>query len=325
VTRCGILLPSFDAVRSGEPPPIVAAARLAESLGFDAVWVGDHLACPAPGLDAAGVLSAAAAVTERIELGFSVMLLGLRPTAWAAKQLVTIDSLSGGRLLLGVGVGGEFPEEFAAAGVPVAERGARLNESLEVLGDLLAAKPVEHSGRTMQLRIGPLEPPISAIPPVYVGGRGEPALRRAARFGDMWLPMWLEPDVVAERSARLAELAEEQGRPAPGVAMLVGVNVDDDLAQARREAEAHLNGQYRLPLKVVERWTPVGSVERVAEYLEAQLAAGVQELVLMPLGGQPLRQYERLAEVRNRLSLTPAGAPAARPATAPAAAPGTSA
>jgi alkanesulfonate monooxygenase SsuD/methylene tetrahydromethanopterin reductase-like flavin-dependent oxidoreductase (luciferase family) len=199
----------------------------------------------------------------------------------------------------------------------VAERGARLNESLEVLGDLLNGKPVEHSGRTLQLRIGALEPPIRAIPPVYVGGRGEPALRRAARFGDMWLPMWLEPEVVAERSARLAELAEEHGRPRPGVAMLVGLNVDDDIDQARREAEAHLNGQYRLPLKVVERWTPVGSVERVVEYLEAQLAAGVQELVLMPLGGQPLLQYERLAEVRDRLSLTPATGPAPAPATAP--------
>jgi alkanesulfonate monooxygenase SsuD/methylene tetrahydromethanopterin reductase-like flavin-dependent oxidoreductase (luciferase family) len=248
-------------------------------------------------------------VTEHIELGFSVMLLGMRPIAWSAKQLVTIDSLSGGRLLLGVGVGGEFPQEFAAAGVPVAERGARLNESLEVLPDLLRGQPVEHSGRTLQLRIPALEPPISSVPPVYVGGRGEAALRRAARFGDMWLPMWLEPEVLADRSARLAELAEEHGRPRPGVALLVGVNVDDDADQARREAEAHLNGLYNLPLKVVERWTPVGSPDRVLEYLEAQLAAGVQELILMPLGGDPLGQYERLAEVRDRLIRTPATAP----------------
>jgi probable F420-dependent oxidoreductase len=309
VTRCGILLPSFDPVRSGKPAPVVRAARLAESLGFDAVWVGDHLACPSPHLEATGVLAAAAAVTEHIELGFSVMLLGMRPIAWSAKQLVTIDSLSGGRLLLGVGVGGEFPQEFAAAGVPVAERGARLNESLEVLPDLLRGQPVEHSGRTLQLRIPALEPPISSVPPVYVGGRGEAALRRAARFGDMWLPMWLEPEVLADRSARLAELAEEHGRPRPGVALLVGVNVDDDADQARREAEAHLNGLYNLPLKVVERWTPVGSPDRVLEYLEAQLAAGVQELILMPLGGDPLGQYERLAEVRDRLIRTPATAP----------------
>src|SRR5689334_5709182 len=133
MARCGILLPSFDPLRTGEPPPVARAAVLAETLGFDAVWAGAHLVCPAPGLDAAGVLSAAAAVTSRVSVGFSVMLLGLRPTAWAAKQLATIDALSGGRLLLGVGVGGEFPAEFTAAGVPVSERGARLNESLDVL------------------------------------------------------------------------------------------------------------------------------------------------------------------------------------------------
>jgi probable F420-dependent oxidoreductase len=301
MTRCGILLPSFDPVRTGQPPRVVEAARLAESLGFDAAWVGDHLACPSPVLDAAGCLCAAAAVTERIGLGFSVMLLGMRPTAWTAKQLATIDALSGGRLLLGVGVGGEFPGEFAAAGVPVAERGARLNESLQVLPDLLTGKPVEHHGRTLSLQIPALEPPLSAMPPIYVGGRGDAALRRAARFGDHWLPMWLEPEVVAERTTRLAELAADRGRPQPGVAMLVAVHVDDDVDRARREAETHLQGLYGLPLNVVERWTPVGEIDRIVEYLDAQLDAGVQELVLMPLGRDPVSQYEPLAEVRARL------------------------
>lgn len=314
MARCGILLPTFDPLRTGRPLPVVKAARLAESLGFDAVWAGDHLVCPAPGMDAAGALAAAAAVTSRVRLGFSVMLLGLRPTAWAAKQLATINVLSEGRLLLGVGVGGEFPEEFTAAGVPVNERGARLNESLTVLGDLLTGKPVEHYGPTLRLKVPSLQPAMAAPPPIYVGGRGEPALKRAARFGDAWLPMWLEPEVLAQRSARLAEMAEEAGRPRPGVALLVGVRVDEDLTDAGREAEAHMQGQYRMPLKVVERWTPVGGVEQVTEYLAAQLAAGVEELLLMPLGSDPLTQYERLAEVKSRLLPTPAatspGAPA---------------
>ena len=89
--RASAGLPNFDAVGSGKPPPVVAAARLAEELGFDAAWAGDHLACPAPGLDAPSCLSAAAAVTERISLGISVMLLGLRQPAWSAKILATID------------------------------------------------------------------------------------------------------------------------------------------------------------------------------------------------------------------------------------------
>ena len=112
----------------------------------------------------------------------------------------------------------------------------------------------------------------------------------------------------AERAARLAELADAHGRPAPKVVLLVGVHVAGDAARARREAGAHLRGQYGLPLEAVERWTPAGPAAAVAEQLQAHVDAGVEELVLMPLGGDPLTQYERLAEVRDRL---------ARPASSP--------
>jgi probable F420-dependent oxidoreductase len=301
MTRCGVLLPSFDPFRTGEPAQVVAAARQAEELGFDGVWVGDHLACPAPGLDAVGCLAAAAAVTQRVRLGFSVMLVGLRTAAWTAKQLITIDTLSGGRLALGVGVGGEFPDEFAAAGVPLRERGARVDETLEVLPHLLTGKPVQHHGATLELRIPALEPAMAAPPRILVGGRGEPALRRAARFGDAWLPMWLTPEELGRRARRLWELADEHGRSRPDLALLVGVHVDDDLEVARREAAGYLKGQYGMPLEVVQRWTALGSVTQVTDYLQAHVAAGVGELVLMPLAREPMRQYERLAQVSARL------------------------
>ncbi len=306
--RCGILLPSFDPLRTGEPPPVLAAARLAEELGFDSGWVGDHLACPAPGFDAPTALAAAAAVTERIGLGFSVLLLGLRQPAWAAKQLTSIDILSGGRLLLGVGVGGEFPEEFAAAGIPVRQRGARLDDALTVIGDLLCGHAVDYRGATLTLNVPQLEPALAAPPPIYVGGRGEPALARAARFGDVWLPMWLSPERIAERSSRLAELAAEHDRRPPATALLVGVRIEDDRGRARREAEAHMCGQYRMGLDAVERWTLLGSIDTVVERLGSYRAAGVQEVLLMTLGSEPLVQYERLADVRSRLNPT-AGPP----------------
>jgi alkanesulfonate monooxygenase SsuD/methylene tetrahydromethanopterin reductase-like flavin-dependent oxidoreductase (luciferase family) len=309
--RCGVLLPTFDPLRTGGPPQVVTAARLAEQLGFDAVWAGDHLACPAPGLDAPGCLSAAAAVTDRIALGFSVMLLGLRAPAWAAKQLTTIDALAGGgRLRLGVGVGGEFPGEFQAAGVPVNQRGARLDDALTVLPDLLTGAPVTYEGRAQSVTSPALEPAMAAPPPIYVGGRGEPALKRAARFGDVWLPMWLSPDRVLERSQRLAELAAEEGRPCPGTALLILARVDDDAAHGRAQAQAHIAGQYRMGLDAVERWTLLdsidGAVERLAQYAEV----GVQEFLLLTLGDDTLTQYERLAEVSSRLE-THRNAPAA--------------
>ena len=298
--RVGVLLPNFDAVGSGQPLPIVAAARLAEELGFGAAWVGDHLACPAPGLDAPSCLAAAAAVTENIRLGLSVMLLGLRAPAWAAKILATIDHLSSGRLVLGVGVGGEFPAEFEAAGVPVRQRGARLDDALQVIRDLLTGQPVAYEGRTMNVTAPSLQPAMATPPPIYVGGRGEAALARAARHGDMWLPMWLTPDRVAERTRLLADLAEREGRPCPGTALLIGVNIDDDRARARAEAELHIRGQYRMGLEKIEHWTLLDSVDGAVEQLEAYADAGVEEFLLMPLGREPLTQYERLAEVQSR-------------------------
>ena len=299
--RVGVLLPNFDAVGSGQPLPIVPAARLAEELGFGAAWVGDHLACPAPGLDAPSCLAAAAAVTEQIRLGLSVMLLGLRAPAWSAKILATIDHLSSGRLVLGVGVGGEFPVEFEAAGVPVRQRGARLDDALHVIRDLLAGRPVHYEGRAITVTAPSLQPAMATPPPIYVGGRGEAALRRAARHGDMWLPMWLTPDRVAERTQQLAELAERESRPTPGTALLIGVHIDDDRARARAEAELHIRGQYRMGLDKIEHWTLLDSVDGAVEQLEAYTRAGVEEFVFMPLGREPLTQYERLAEVRRRL------------------------
>jgi probable F420-dependent oxidoreductase len=315
--RLGVLLPSFDAVGSGQPLPIVRAARLAEELGFGAVWVGDHLACPAPGLDAPSCLAAAAAVTENIRLGISVMLLGLRAPAWAAKILATIDHLSSGRLVLGVGVGGEFPAEFEAAGVPVRQRGARLDDALEVIRDLLTGEAVQYEGRTMTVTAPSLQPAMATPPPIYVGGRGEAALNRAARHGDMWLPMWLTPDKVAERSQDLADLAEREGRPAPGTALLIGVHVDDDRARAHAEAELHIRGQYRMGLEKIEHWTLLDSVEGVVEQLDAYSQAGVEEFLFMTLGRDPLTQYERLAEVRERFDAawTTSGASSRSPGT----------
>jgi alkanesulfonate monooxygenase SsuD/methylene tetrahydromethanopterin reductase-like flavin-dependent oxidoreductase (luciferase family) len=307
----GVLLPTFDATHSGTTPPVIAGARLIEELGFDGAWVGDHLACPAPLLDAMGCLTAAAAVTQRIALGFSVMLAGLRPPAWTAKQLVTLDALAPGRLRLGVGVGGEFPEEFAAAGVPLARRGRRVDETLAVLPDLLTGKPVSYTGSVIAVEAHApndptrgLTPAISVMPPIYTAGRGEPALKRAARYADYWMPMWLSPDSIAKRLGTLEELAGAAGRPRPKLASLILVHADADLETGRREADAHLRGQYGMGLDRVEHWTGLGGPEAIAEELAAYVAVGVEEFILMPLGGDPLTQIDRLAEVKRSLEAT---------------------
>lgn len=294
-----MLLPTFDQLHTGRTPPLVAAARRAEELGFDAGWVGDHLVCNAPVLDSVTALAAAAAVTDRLSLGFSVMLLGLRDPVQAARQIVTVDALCGGRLSLGVGVGGEHPEEFVAAGVSPTQRGRRLDEMLTVVPALIAGEAVDFAGQTMSVsRSATMS---ARVPRVLVGGRGEAALRRVARSGDGWLPMWLSPDALREGVARLARLLVDRPATTVPIVLLALACVDDDLDRARRTAAAHLDGQYRLPLRAVERWTLLGPPAVVAEELRRYLDAGVSELILMPLGPQPLQQYERLADVRQRL------------------------
>lgn len=308
MTRFGVLLPTFDPLHTGQVPDVLKGARRAEELGFDAGWVGDHLWGHAPWLDATVALSAAAAVTDSLTLGFSVMLLGLRPPAWAAKQIQSIDALSGGRLVLGIGVGGEYPEEFEAAGVDIGQRGKRVDETLALLPDLLLGRRVDFDGETVAVHANPLAPALPRLPRMLIGGRSDAALRRTARFGDGWLPMWLSPDDVLERSARLRELAAGRGRPEPSITLLILVHVDDDLGRSRREAAEHLEGQYKLPLHVVERWAALGPRDHVAETLRSYIDVGVSELILMTLGREPLIQYERLAEVCGLLNATPTAA-----------------
>ncbi|TVT10041.1 LLM class flavin-dependent oxidoreductase [Amycolatopsis bartoniae] len=282
--------------------PVVDGARAAEELGFDTAWAGDHLVFHPPLLEAACALSAAAAVTSRIRLGFGVLLLPLRQLVWAAKQLTTIGALAPGRLVLGVGVGGEHPAEFEAAGVPLSERGRRLDEALRVLPDLLLGRPVGHDGEYLRITSPALAPALPALPPVVVGGRSDAALRRAARHGDGWLAMWLGPDRIAESAARLDALAAHYGRPAPEVKLLVIGNIDEDEDTAREQTERLLWSQYRLPLRVVDRWSVYGPAEKVAARLAEYRAAGVTEFALLPAGDDPLTQFSRWAEVRERVN-----------------------
>src|SRR6516164_522582 len=135
----------------GTATDVAAAAREAGELGFAAVHCGEHLFFHGPAPQALATLAVAAAVTERVSLVSAVTLLPVYPAVVIAKLATVVDIASNGRLELGVGVGGEFPKEFAAAGVDVAERGARADEALEVLRALFSGRPVTHRGRWANL------------------------------------------------------------------------------------------------------------------------------------------------------------------------------
>ena len=120
---------------------LVDFVTLIDKTGFDSIWVGDHLSMPLPFFDPFQMLAQAAVVSRRLLLGTGVYLLPLRHPGPVAKQAATLDHLSEGRFLFGVGIGGEFPKEYEVAGVPISERGARLSESIEVVRELWKGKP----------------------------------------------------------------------------------------------------------------------------------------------------------------------------------------
>jgi alkanesulfonate monooxygenase SsuD/methylene tetrahydromethanopterin reductase-like flavin-dependent oxidoreductase (luciferase family) len=135
-----------------------------------------------------------------------------------------------------------------------------------------------------------------------VGGRSDAALTRTARYGDQWIAMWHSPATVRECADRLEELAAEASRPKPSTAMLMLVNVNDDVEVARREVSASLRGMYRLPLRVVDRWTGYGPAEQVAKLLIDYRDAGVSEFLLLPAAPDAVEQFDRFAKVRELVS-----------------------
>lgn len=199
---------------------VQASARFAEEVGLDSVWSSDHLIASAPILDSTVVVAAAAAVTRHITVGFNVMLLALRPVAWAAKQISTLQYVSGNRLVLGIGTGNPAHGDvgWRAAGMSYADRGARTDAALAVLPSLVTGKPTV-LGDGLEVTLAPG----SAMPPVMVAGNGRAALRRAARYGDGWASIGLSPETIAER---LAEIERPELR-----ATVVAPEVDPDPAR----------------------------------------------------------------------------------------------
>src|SRR5437867_4738994 len=196
------------------PESLRALATRAEALGYDSIWSGDHIAFHNPTLESLTTLSHLAAVTRRVRLGTAVYLLALRHPTVAAKTVATLDVLSGGRVVFGVGVGGEFPKEFEAAGVPHRERGRGVDEGIEVCRLLWTKSPADFEGRFVRFTDVALEPkPVQpGGPPIWIGGRSDHALRRAARLGDGWVSYVITPERYRASLDKIRTLAAGAGR-----------------------------------------------------------------------------------------------------------------
>ncbi len=293
------------------PPTAWRQAGLAEELGFDSIWTGEHLFFYGPTYDALITLSFFAQQVRRIEVGSSVVLVPLRHPVALAKAVATLDLLSGGRLILGIGVGGEYPKEFEAVGVPVTERGPRTDESVRLMRRLWSAENVTFRGRFFRVENVTLwpRPARPGGPPIWVAGRSEAAVRRAARLGNGYFPYLFSPDRYRTSLELLGRELERRHREPREVvrALYQFVCVADSYDQARAEAAERLSRQYNQPFdRIVDRYVVLGNPDECRRRLEDYVAAGVEYFVLVPTG-RPERYFEQVkaiaAEVIPRFRL----------------------
>lgn len=276
---------------------LVNLVHLVDESGFDSLWVGDHISFPVAILDPLLQLAQAAVVSRRLLLGTSVLLLPLRHPTPVAKQVTTLDHLTEGRFILGVGVGGEFPREYAACDVPHNERGARLAEGVSVLRKFFSGQPVTHHGKFYgPFEDVPMNPPPRQPggPPIWFAGRKDAALRRIGRLGDGYLAYVITPDMYRAALETIALAAEQAGRdPAPfGTGHLLFTRVDKTYEDALDRATETLSVRYAMDFrKAAQRYCALGTPAMVAERIREFHAAGVRHIVLDMLG-----PYEQKSE-----------------------------
>jgi probable F420-dependent oxidoreductase len=283
--------------------------QLVDDCGYDSLWVGDHIAFAVAILDPLLQLAQAAVVSRRLKLGTNVYLLPLRHPVPVAKQVATLDHLSEGRLIFGVGVGGEFPKEFEACGVPLAERGARLTAAIPLLRQLWSGAPVSYDGRYFgAFSEVAMQPPSRQPggPPVWAGGRADAALARAGRLADGWISYVITPETYRAGLAKIAAAAAAAGRKIErfGTGHLLFARLDATYEQALDAAAATLSHRYAMDFRrAAERYAALGRPEQVAEKIRAFYDAGVRHLVLDLVGPYEERPQQIEAFAREVLPL----------------------
>jgi alkanesulfonate monooxygenase SsuD/methylene tetrahydromethanopterin reductase-like flavin-dependent oxidoreductase (luciferase family) len=258
---------------------VAAWSREAEASGVDGVFVGDHVTFYGSGSDGLTKLAMIAAVTNRLELQTCVYLLALRHPTPVALQCAMIDEESNGRLILGVGIGGEDPNEWWACGVDPKTRARRTDEAMQILRSLWTQEETTFEGKYFQLRNVRMRPkpyrPAGVT--MQVGGRSDAALRRAARYADGWTGIWVSTRRFIEAGEKMHEHASEAGRDITlprGMQFWMGV--DKDKAAARAKVAGSMQAFYRIPFEQFERYTPYGTPEEVAEFIVPYVEAGCE-------------------------------------------------
>ncbi|HTO10108.1 MAG TPA: LLM class flavin-dependent oxidoreductase [Candidatus Binatia bacterium] len=282
----------------------------AEALGFESAWVVEQVLGSASSLESVSTLAWAAAVTERLRLGSAVLLTALRSPVHLAKALATIDQLSHGRLIVGVGLGGN-PRVYPAYGLPAARRAARFAEGLRLMKRLWTEPRVTLAGEFFRLENASMEPKPAQRPhpPLWFGGHHPRALRRAVELGDGFIGAGaVSTATFAEEMTALRAILAEAGRApsssSPPASFPVGkrvyVALDRDRARAGKRLAEWFGAFYGRP-ELAEQVSVWGDADACVEGLRAVVAAGAGFLMLNPVFDE-LDQLERFAaDVAPRL------------------------
>ena len=307
----GYLLPTRELCMVGvhEMRSLLQLGDRAESLGLDSVWIGDSLITK-PRHEPLALLAAIGARTKKLKLGTAVLLPVLRNPVLLAHQAATIDQISEGRLILGLGIGADTPAvraEFEAVGVPFEKRVGRLMEGVQLCRALWTGEPVDWDGR-WKLRQATIAPkPCTPGGPLIWGGGGGPAMiERSGKVFDGWFPAgaggpatWSEgwAQVKAHASAAARDPATLTG------AAYLTLAIDDDEDRARARLDAFLQSYYLVPGESIRRrqYCFAGSQARALDWLREYAAAGATHLALR-FTGEHERHMELVAQWRGELN-----------------------
>jgi probable F420-dependent oxidoreductase len=303
----------FGAFLGMHPPAEqFALVRRCEELGLDSVWTGDHVSFHHPLYESLTLLASYAGITTRIRLGSGVYLLALRHPTVAAKITSTLDVLCGGRLIFGVGVGGENPKEFEACGIPHAERGARVSEGIDVVRALWRDSPASFEGRFTRFEGVSIDPkPVQRPgPPIWIGGRSDAALARAGRQGDGWISYVVQPERYAQSLAKIRRAAAEAGRSLDSFATghLTFVTVGRDYESAERTWVRILSRRYAQDFAPLARkYGVIGTPAQCAEQIGRFAEAGCRYFVLNAICDPPDERAQLETVASEIIPLMPKG------------------
>ena len=287
--RIGIGLGSTAS--SGHGERFISIVDRIESLGFDSLWMSERVNASAP--DPLIALAVAAARTERMKIGTSVVVLPGRNPILLAKEMATLDVLSGGRFLPATGLGAVDPPEQQAFGVKREERGRRHDEMLEIMRACWTGERFTHHGEFFDIvDVEVLPRPVAGRFDVWLGGIASSELRRVGRIGDGWLPSFVTPDDVADGIATIDRVAADHDRAIdPQHHGVLLAYCDDDPPQRLVESIAR-----RRP--GVDPRTVIPPRAHLHGLIEEFIDAGASKFVITPLGGsiEPDRELASLAD-----------------------------